>query len=259
MKTREHAEPVRYLALWGMLIFTMALTLPAGAQTPETVNRSSMIFVGTVVKLNSVSFPAVPVSASTAVVKVIRVIEKPPAVALAAGQEITIELKDPSKFKEGTQATFYTQGWILGKGVAVREVGHDVHTGAAVPAPGQTEKKVAQQRQIQKDAELQARLKNADMVVVGHVQSVRQAATATGGKKFVTEHDPNWQEATIKVESAMKGGKQGDEIIVRFPGSEDVSFHKVPRFTLNQSGLFLGRKHPPGWLGTFPNPGYIRL
>jgi hypothetical protein len=40
----------------------------------------------------------------------------------------------------------------------------------------------------------------------------------------------------------MKGSKAGDEIIVRFPGSEDVAYHKVPRFKANQSGLFLFKK-----------------
>ena len=239
MKVRDQLELPRNLLLWGSLIFNIVVIHPAGAQTPEMVKQATMIFVGTIVRLNAVSFPGVPASAKTAVVKVLRVIEKPPAVALATGQEVTVELKDPARFKEGTQATFYTQGWILGKGVAVREVGHEIYSGKAVPAADQTDKKVSQQRQAQKDSELQARLKNADMVVLGHVQSVRQAAAATEGKKFITEHDPNWQEATIKVESGMKGAKTGDEIVVRFPGSQDVSFHKVPRFAVNQSGLFI--------------------
>jgi hypothetical protein len=151
-------------------------------------------------------------------------------------------LKDPSVFREGSQATFYTQGWILGQGVAVREIGHEVSPPGASIDTARTALQVAQRRQSLSDTDLRGRIKNADMIVVGKVISVRRAATAKGGKRIITEHDPDWKEATIRVESALKGARGGGEIVVRFPGSEDVAYRNVPRFKTSQSGVFLLKK-----------------
>jgi hypothetical protein len=242
MTTRISGILPRWIILCGILNVSLSDTIPAAAQTPAMIRRSSIIFVGTVVKLQAVSFPAVPVSRKTAVLKVDRVIEKPATVTLAAGLEVTVELKDPAKFKVGSTATFYTEGWILGQGVAVREVGHEAATVTATATPGQIETKVAQARQQLTDADLRDRLRSADMVVVGRVSTVRKAALAAGGKKFITEHDPDWQEATIKVESAMKGARGGDEVVVRFPGSNDVMYRNAPRFKTDQEGVFIMKK-----------------
>jgi hypothetical protein len=225
-----------------MLAVNWSDTLPAVAQTPEMVKKASIIFVGTVVKLKAVSFSAVPLSGKTAVVRVERVIEKPATVTLTEGQEVTVDLKDPTKIKEGNRATFYAEGWILGQGVAVREVGHDLETLTATRAPGEAETKVAQARQQLSDADLKARVKGADMVVVGRVSSIRKAAIAAGGKTRITEHDPDWQEATIKVESSMKGSRGGDEVVLRFPGSNDVMFRNHPKFKADQEGVFIMKK-----------------
>jgi hypothetical protein len=232
----------RWMILVALCCLAVTDPVPGSAQDSSLINRSSIIFVGTVVRLHAVSFRAVPASKKTAVVRVDRVIEKPGTVALTAGHEITVELKEPAKFKEGSSATFYAQGWILGQGIAVREVGHEASTPAAAASTGQIGARVAQARQQLSDADLRARLSGADMVVVGRVSAVRKAAVSAGGRKFITEHDPDWQEATIRVESAMKGARAGDEVVLRFPGSNDVMYRNAPKFKADQEGVFIMKK-----------------
>src|SRR5260370_1708033 len=88
--------------------------------------QSSIVFAGTVSQLGATSFAGVPKSAQTIVVRVDSVLKKPPAVSLKKGDNVTVEVKDPSAFRDGTQATFYTDGWIFGSGVAVKELGHEI-------------------------------------------------------------------------------------------------------------------------------------
>jgi hypothetical protein len=209
----------------------------------EVMKRASLIFIGTVAKMEAVSFSGVRASRNTAVVNVDRIIEKPKAVSLAEGKQITVELKDPSPFHEGIRATFYAEGWVLGEGVAVKETGHElIATIAAAQPQGAEEKRVQKARQDKKDADVRARIANADMVAVGRVTSVRPLATAAPARKPITEHDPDWQEATIKVDSGLKGIQSGKEVIVRFPASEDVAHYGAPKFTLNQEGVFFLKK-----------------
>ena len=86
--------------------------------------KSSIVFYGTVSQLAATSFADVPKSAQTIVVHVETILKKPAAVSLKKGDSVTVEVKDASGFQEGTQATFFTDGWIFGSGVAVKELGH---------------------------------------------------------------------------------------------------------------------------------------
>jgi hypothetical protein len=121
------------------------LLAPAVAGFPQGQNsqaalakQSSIVFSGTVSQLGAVSFAGVPQSPQTIVVRVDSVLKKPPAVSLKKGDNVTVELKDPSAFQQGTQATFYTEGWIFGSGVAVKELGHDFNPGGASAAGART-------------------------------------------------------------------------------------------------------------------------
>src|SRR5207244_5709410 len=95
---------------------------PASAQGARAalVKQSDIIFIGTVTQVGAVAAPEVPASNRTVVVRVDQVLEKPAAVALATGDSVTVEAARPGSLKAGAQATFYTNGWIFGRGVAVR-------------------------------------------------------------------------------------------------------------------------------------------
>lgn len=204
--------------------------------------KSSIIFSGTVSQLAATSFPDVPKSAQTIVVKVDSVEKKPAAVSLKKGDSVTVEVKDPSAFQEGTHATFYTDGWIFGSGVAVKELGHLVGAAAAESAPAPSaEMKTQSQDQIS-DQELMDRMKASDFVVVGRVTDVRKwnvPKPKSGAPSRITEHDPDWHEAVVEVQSVLKGGKvKGSKVIVRFPNRNDVAWVSSPKFSKNQRGIF---------------------
>ncbi len=216
--------------------------VPARAEQPAALaKQSNIVFSGTVSQLGAVSFAGVPQSPQTIVVRVDSVLKKPPAVSLKKGDNVTVELKDPSAFQQGTQATFYTEGWIFGSGVAVKELGHDFNPGGA-PAAGAGRGETAlgyTQEQIS-DQELRDRLNSADFVVIGRVTDVhRWTVPKSATPRRVSEHDPDWHEAVVEVQSVLKGAQvKGNKVVVRFPGRNDVAWVHSPKFEKNQQGIF---------------------
>jgi len=243
MKSETYGIWMKMICLAILISATLNISLSLDQKSRiEMMKRASLIFTGTVLKKQAVSFSGVQPSKNTAILKVDRILEKPKAVALSNGQHVTIELKDPTVFQEGVQATFYTEGWILGSGIAVKEIGHElVANTAAALTPQQQEGEMAQARKELQDAELKARIERADIVATGRVTSVRAPAAAPI-RKFITEHDPDWQEAVVQVDSGIKGVSDGKQIVVRFPKSEDVLYYGVPKFKEGQEGVFLLQK-----------------
>jgi hypothetical protein len=229
-----------WLAPWLALSGCAQAAVPQAADSAALTRKSSIIFSGTVSQLAATSFADVPKSAQTIVVKVDSVAKKPAAVSLKKGDNVTVEVKDASAFQEGTHATFYTDGWIFGSGVAVKELGHSIGASVAEPAPS-AEMKTHSQDQIS-DQELMDRMKASDFVVVGRITDVRKwnvPKPKSGAPSRVTEHDPDWHEAIVEVQSVLKGGKvKGNKVIVRFPNRNDVAWVSSPKFAKNQRGIF---------------------
>jgi hypothetical protein len=214
---------------------------PASAQGARAalVKQSDIIFIGTVTQVGAVAVPEVPASDRTIVVRVDQVLEKPAAVALTPGDSVTVQTVRAGSLRPGTQATFYTTGWIFGRGVAVREVGHE--PGRSPVLATVQEQAVARARLELNDADLKAHIEKAAMVVAGRVEQVRPAelAAAPARPKRISEHDPNWQEAIIQVEDGIKGAQAGEQVAVRFPGSHDVAWVGTPKFAVGQEGTFV--------------------
>jgi len=166
------------------MFLAVLLALPGAAALGQTsratlVKQSDIIFIGTVTQVGAVAVPEVPASDRTVVVHVDQVLEKPAAVALGAGDSVTVQTAQPGSLKPGSQATFYTTGWIYGQGVAVREVGHEPGHSPVVVADQQAA--VARARLEMNDADLKAHIQKAAMVVAGRVEQVRPAELAGGG------------------------------------------------------------------------------
>ena len=227
-----------WLAAWLVLSGCTKAAAPQATDRAALTAKSSIIFSGTVSQLAATSFADVPKSGQTIVVKVDSVEKKPAAVSLKKGDSITVEVKDASAFQEGTHATFYTDGWIFGSGVAVKEIGHEL--GAASESVPTTT--AGQGPDQSSDQELMDRMKASDFVVVGRVTDVRKwnvPKPKSGAPSRVTEHDPDWHEAVVEVQSVLKGGKvKGNKVIVRFPNRNDVAWVSSPKFAKNQRAIF---------------------
>jgi len=229
--------------LWVALFGSSGAALPQGPDKQTALaKQSSIVFSGTVSQLGATSFADVPKSAQTIVVRVDTVLKKPSAVSLKRGDNVTVEVKDPSGFQEGTHATFFTDGWIFGSGVAVKELGHEIRPsgGKATKAPTTDEKAYGQTQAQINDQELRDRLNSADFVVIGRVKDVHRWTVPKSATPYrVTEHDPDWHEAVLEIKSVLKGGKvKGNKMIVRFPGRNDVAWAQSPKFEKNQRGIF---------------------
>ena len=226
----------------------LCVNLLGAAALPQTtsnqaalVKQSSIVFAGTVSQLGATSFTGVPKSVQTVVVRVDSVLKKPPAVSLKKGDNVTVEVKDPSAFQQGAQATFYTEGWIFGSGVAVKELGHEFKSssGETSKAVGADEKAYQQGQEQVSDQELRDRVNSADFVVVGRVTDVHRWIAPKSATTRVSEHDPDWHEAVVEVQSVLKGAQvKGNKVVVRFPGRNDVAWVHSPKFAKNQQGIF---------------------
>jgi hypothetical protein len=238
--------------LCGMLWVTM-LAAPAVPSNQATgsqaalVQQSTIIFAGTVAQLAATSFADVPKSEQTIVVRIDSVLKKPPAVSLKKGDNVTVEVKDPSAFQLGMEVTFYTDGWMFGSGVAVKELSHTI--GPPGGKSGETvradEKALGQIEQQISDQELKHRVASADFVVIGRITEVRKwtAPEVASVPHRVTEHDPDWHDAVIKIESVLKGPKpRKNKLVVRFPQCNDVAWAHSPKFEKNEQGIFFLKK-----------------
>jgi hypothetical protein len=99
---------------------------------------------------------------------------------------------------------------------------------------------------------MRRRIEAADVVIAGRVTTVRpseqtaETALAEQPSRPISEHDPQWWEAVIDVESVVKGELEPAPTVVLFPGSMDVLWHAVPKFRPGQEGVwFLHRQQVP--------------
>src|SRR5881409_2294687 len=105
MRTRSLIVPI--------VLISLVVPLSAQMSRAALVRRSDIIFAGTVTRAG--------------VVRVDQVFEKPPAVSLVKGDSVTVlpARAGSPPLNPGMQATFYTTGWIHGRWITVREVGHE--------------------------------------------------------------------------------------------------------------------------------------
>jgi hypothetical protein len=237
----------------------------ASAALPQATNnqatpakQSSITFVGTVSQVAATSLAAVPKSAQTIVVRVDSVLKKPAAVSLKRGDTVTVEVKDPAAFQEGTRATFYTEGWIFGSGVAVKELGHDTASSGGTPTAAETGGKAAEQSQSEiSDQDLRRLLATADYVVIGRITDVHQWAKSGTPPYRTSEHSANWHEAVLQVQSVLKGPKpKKNKMVVRFPMSRDVAWVNAPKFEAGEQGIFILNKDTVSGAPTATVGGY---
>lgn len=207
-----------------------------GQETPSTT--PSIVFVGTVEAVEAVTLPEVTVSPNTSVVTIDKVIRKPDSVALLAGDKVTV-LTEGTGPQKGVQALFFSDGWIFGNSVAVRA--RSWEPVASAKAAGADDARATAQLQAAADKELQKTLESADLVIVGRVKKIQPPSlTALAPEKqMISEHNPDWHEATVEVQSVLKGAPDMKEAVIRFPASMDVMWVNYPKFKEGQEGTFI--------------------
>ena len=223
--------------------------MPTGSKAEALAQDARFVFIGTVQRLRAATMDDVPIDDRTAVVRVDEVIHAPEVLTHYAGHDITVHVGGRKRVQQGQQAKFYTNGWLFGDSVAVESLDHEAVRGPAAAASREIGDPV--RRLVQRD--LQGRFADANLVVSGRVTSVRvpgdvvaatsargdEAATAVGR---ISEHDPDWRIAEVRVDEVHKGAHPTDTVSVRFPSSQDVMWHDAPKFHPGQEGFFMLHK-----------------
>lgn len=180
----------------------------------------------------------VPVTDATAIVKVEEVILAPQVLGDLTGKDITVQLRAPQTGDQGQHAVFFTDPWLYGEGVAVREIGRqELRPQAAEPEGGRLRQQVSTIRERLPDEELRRHLDEVDVVVVGRVVNARPLELR--GQLPTTEHDPQWWEAVLAVEAVEKGDVRGPTVSVVFANSMDVMWARAPKLRVGQDGVWL--------------------
>jgi hypothetical protein len=202
----------------------------------ELAQRSGFIFQGTVEKLRSATMSVVPVTDSTIVVKVDEIFRTAQTLGDLTGKDITVELTAPQKTHVGNKLILFTEGWLYGDSIAVIEVGRF-----------QVEKdntllRTEIKNEIQKlpDIELQKRIIHAEIIVVGKV--LKSQAAVLGRPSRMTEHDPEWWEINVDIQSLEKGTYHEKIITIYFPHSIDIMWYQAPKYHIGQEGTWLLHK-----------------
>jgi hypothetical protein len=223
----------------------------ASSNLQRLTMQSNFVFQGTVVRLNATTEPQVRASPSTAVVLVEKVIQGDNMVSDVKGREITVQLLKPRSVATGRPVVFFSNLAVAGKSIAVKEVAH-----FDAARNGSMAVQVANQVNRKPDIELQARIAGAELIVTGTVASVRRLERAG---PLPSEHDPEWMEASVTVQSTEKGAAQ-TSVIVWFPSSDDIRWFRSPKFQTGQSGIFLLRHtRQDGLPRQTGAPGYTAL
>lgn len=190
----------------------------------ELTQSSSLIFSGTVQERGTSTVPAVPASPNLVVVRVDRPLRVDPRLGDLRGKMITVAASAPEKLSPGQRAVFFTNSWVHGRGIAVREVEH-----MGVEEEDQVAAAVAQLPQTH----LMDRLKRAELVVDAEVARISPAEQRGPERKAAL-----WAEAELRIRKVLKG-KAAESTRVYFPTAEWPPWTNAPRFTLRQRGVFI--------------------
>ena len=220
----------------------------------DLTNKARFIFQGVVTKVLGASKDKA--EEQSVVVKVDSVVRAPSMLTGSAGNSVTVLLAPGEKIAGGEHAVFYTNPASWGDTVSVRSLGH---TAAAPEAAGH--RMMAAAKPLH-DQHLEDQVQAADLVLTGTVSAVRlppeQTPSAhvmaaksglTQPPQRISEHDPLWREAVIDVHDVHKGNAR-KQVVIRFPGSTDVRWHKAPKFRPGQQGVWLLHKKDVA-----PSPG----
>ena len=212
-------------------------------EVEQQIQKSSYIFVGTVQKTNATTVPLVPASDRTAIVRVEEVLSAPKNLADYSNHDVTVQLREGSTVKAGDRLAFFTNGGMFGASVALVELGH-VEVGRDTQG---LRRQIAQAFQKKDDEDLRKRIVKSSLIVAGKVKKTGPAKL--NERQPLTEHDPQWQEAEIAIETVHKGQLSARTVPVLFAASTDTMWFRSPKLKEGQDGIFLLHKDSVRWPG----------
>ena len=194
---------------------------------------ATLVFEGTVRRLNDSTLASVQPDRLMAVVRVDRVLRVPEALNGIVGSEITVRLARP--IAAGATTVFSTIGWLYGESLAVSELDRE----PAVPLAGVT---AEQQLAAAWTSATSERLASAAHIVLGDVQGLQPHPQARPRR---SEHDPDWWLADVRVEQVLKG-KRTRTVGVTFSNSSDALWVYAPKLLPSQKSILVLHRNGEG-------------
>jgi hypothetical protein len=204
-----------------------------GGYAEQLSLKSDFIFKGTVQKVNSSTLSAVPATESTAVVRVDEIVQAKAPDDSFKGKDITVLLGKPDSVKVGQQAIFFTNDYLAGDSIAVREMGQVPAKTMMGPVSIQSAVKSAAQEHALDP--LRKRIETSVAIIEGKVVSTKPLPTESNKPK--PDREPEWWTAIIQVQVVYKGSIPDKEILIRF--SNNDALPGSPKFREGQQGIFL--------------------
>lgn len=202
--------------------------------------RSAIVVSGKVLKTHASDERLVAASESTAVISIQKMYTGSEIAGDQTGRTATVILAQPGRLKVGEQALFFGNARFLGRSLTIADEGEIVE-GAAAAQPA-----IQRGVQARRDKPVVARLATASLVFRGTVETVRplegaaaQAEQAKPAPARPSEHDPEWQVATVKVVTALRGAEAGQSVTVLFAASRDIVWFHAPKLKPGQEGVFI--------------------
>jgi hypothetical protein len=212
----------------------------APAALDDLVRRAGFVFIGTIQQPAASTVAQIPASERTAVVRVDEYLDGPQLLAAFTGKDITLQLREPREAYIERQALFFASSWVYAEGIGLREIGH-LALPVIVAETSTLHGRITEARRRVADQDLQRRIADAALVVVGRVIETAVVEYAEG--RLRREHDPDWVEATLAVDTVLRGERPEQQtVVVFFPSGTDIAWHAAPKFTAGQSGIWLLHK-----------------
>jgi hypothetical protein len=213
---------LRIVLVFGLV--TSSASTAAAAIPTAALQRTNIVFIGEVLPLPpSSATTELPAGTRPVMVRVDEAMIVPEAIVLSRGDLVTVAVSDPAAFPVGTRDIFYTAGVVFGRTITVREIAHE-----AAPPAGAVAAKQAAIKSEMAEAEMERNVRGTDAIIIGNVVKVSEPAAGDRDAGPISEHDPEWRDAQVRVSEWVKGS--GPQIVtVRFPASIDVMWASVPK------------------------------
>jgi len=201
----------------------------------ELAAEAGFVFEAVIQNLGESTAAGFTASGPTAVVRITKILKSTPTLAGYQGQRVTVELQAPVSLAAGQSAVFFTEGVHYGDGLVVRELGN-------VPPQPEMPSLIVNAVQDKERGALTQRLTQADLIISGVASELAPypgADPSAGGFRPISEHDPMWWQATVKVESVEKGTHIGATKTILFASSRDIAWYQAPKVKEGDRGVWL--------------------
>jgi hypothetical protein len=191
--------------------------------------RASFVFRGSVKAVGKSNLDGVEPDDRMATVRVDEVVVAPPILGDLTGKTVTVYLESSKGVKANDQATFFATSWNYGKNIGVIEIGR-----TNTPA-NELRQSAIEERLLEHDAQLEARIRRAELVISGRVLS-----TFRTDRRDLPGIDERieWWMAEMWIGTVEKGTPP-KQLHIFYPIGGDREWGPVPKCYPGQIGVWL--------------------